>query len=191
MVLAHTVQQSKIAPIKEVSVGEDFGWRLVNPARVKELVDAFLRDEYGVTSLLEKLAQFHVCGVGQKSSDGNWALMDGKHAFTALLEISALYDSEEGREKHEWSPKLVDALEQGGDVSVVNFKDSDADAIRAYVVTMHNQESNKFKTAALQDMAEVAKRFQKNGSRGRVARGVEKGSTRITARAAGCTSTGW
>ena len=163
-----------------MSVTADSGWRDVSDSRVAELIDTFVKQGlYGVGILRRpQVVQIH----GQLlnfASDGNMMLLDGKHTFTALRHVAAIYAAatagadataeppEGGGDALEFTPLLVKAITDGVEVDIVEFVEDDEDLRVAYCTAAHDEASNKFKPSSIKDLVAVALRYQRKAPDGK------------------------
>ena len=90
------------------------------------------------------------------AADGRRKIADGKHTFAALREVERMVKADPEKE---WQAALLDALEQGVDVQVVNFED--VDQLFIWTVAAHDVENNRFKATSLKDLVATVERFRK------------------------------
>ena len=141
----------------------DSGWRKIDERRVKELHETFLQGDYGLNiqrkPALVKFA--HESTDHAVCSDGKARLADGKHTFTAMSRIWAVFRENKGEvpDGQEWSPALVDALQTGVDVMIAEYEDEDH--AQFHNVAARDAENNKFQATPMRDLCEVAWKRQK------------------------------
>ncbi len=84
------VQDNVRMKVEDVSFGTGIGWRDVDPKRTAELKKMFIDGLFGVNILKRPM----ILGKHEKiatAPDGNAAILDGTHTFTALAELPVLY----------------------------------------------------------------------------------------------------
>ena len=168
------VQDNVRVKIEDVSFGKASGWRDVDPKRTAELKKDFSNGLFGVNILKRPM----ILGKHEKiatAPDGNASILDGKHTFTALAELSVLYKAamaaaddgpatagnEDVADDTTWSPLLIAAITEGVPCDVVQFEDvDDADAPIAYCVAAHDDAANKYKPSSVRDAVGVANRYK-------------------------------
>jgi len=103
------LEESRLIAIEDVCLGEDSGWRRVDPKRVSDLKQRFLDGEYG-RNVLRKPSIIQVSGHDKKGMDGRVILCDGKHTFCALKDLHDKYkqEAQPGDVDVEWSPSELD-----------------------------------------------------------------------------------
>ena len=140
----------------------DSGWRKVDERRVKQLYDTFMAGDYGLNILRKpSLVKFAHEENTAMCGDGRSRLADGKHTFTAMGRILAAFKADRDSEEPqvEWSVPLVDALENGVDVMIVEY--TDEDHIQLHNVAAHDADHNKFCPTSMRDLCETAWKHQK------------------------------
>ena len=157
--------------LEDISIADDSGWRPIDDTRVAELKNAFLRGEYG-QNLLRKPSVLLSNNVPVMSRDGLRRLADGKHTVAALQELQAQYRQAlaastkrtDGQESDDdeviYTQPLLDVLERGLVVTVLEFKEWDEDVTVAWAVSIHDTDVNKFKASSLKDFVSVAHRYK-------------------------------
>ena len=157
-----TTCPSTFVQIDEISLEEDSGWRPIDPRRVQELKDAFLRGEYG-QGLLRKPSLLWFAGKGKLSSNGAPRLADGKATFAALAELKTEYKKHvehASLEEDTYTETLIAAFVDGVDCSAIEFEDDDDCLVLAWATGMHDLESNKYKASSLKNIVDVAMKFR-------------------------------
>ena len=87
------LEESRLIAIEDVCLGEDRGWRRVDPKRVSDLKQKFTDGEYG-RNILRKPSIIQVPGHDKKGTDGRIILCDGKHTVCALKDLHDKYQQE-------------------------------------------------------------------------------------------------
>ena len=118
----------------------------------------FLGGDYGLNILRKpSLVKFaHEEGTAM-CGDGLSRLADGKHTFAALRHIHEVFKEDQSKpegDQRQWSAPLLDALENGVDVQVVEYTDDDH--IRLHNVAAHDADHNKFCPTSMRDLCETA-----------------------------------
>ena len=150
----------EVIDIMDVDLTDESGWRPINADRVDELLQEFLKGNYGLNVLKDPMLRAKD-GVVRQSKNIKSLLADGKHKFKALQEAKALYDDPAEHEKYEWTDLLVAAFENGVRATLAEFPDDDPDMICAYQTAAHDESANKALWSDLKDFAKVAKTWQK------------------------------
>ena len=70
-------------------------------------------------------------------------------------------DEEDSFAEAPWTESLIMALNDGVDVSVIEFDDYDEDVVIAWAAGLHDIDSNKYKASSLKDLCEVVQRYRK------------------------------
>ena len=85
-----TLEERKRFKIADVSISDASGWRDVDARRVKELKTDFLAGLFGVNILKRPMI---LCKHGKVclAPDGNAMILDGKHTFKAIGELTVTY----------------------------------------------------------------------------------------------------
>ena len=155
-VAPRTLQENTTISLDDISVGPDSGWRDIDPTRVTELQTIFEGGEYGET-LLRKPSILAQSGQPLRCKDGLLKLGDGKHTIQALLALRA---SSQPSKLAEYTEALVTALTIGVQVSIIEFENWDDDVTLAWAVSVHDENSNRFKPTSMQNLVAVAMRFK-------------------------------
>ena len=150
------VQASFIIKLEEISVASDSGWREFDQRRVAELVATFEQGEYK-QNIMSKPAVLSFSGRPVLASDGLRKLADGKHTIMALKECLQKYDP---LSEDQFTDALVKDLDEGVDVSVIEFEEDSDDLLFAWAAAAHDVDSNKYKPSAVKDIVGVATRFK-------------------------------
>ena len=151
-----------LVAISEISLEEDSGWRPIDPNRVRELKDAFVRGEYG-QNLLRKPSLLWFSGAPKLSTNGLGRLADGKATFAALKELQIEYQQhleKDTLEDDTYSETLIRAFTDGVDVMAIEFEDDDDCLVLAWATGAHDLESNKYKASSLKDIVSVAQKYR-------------------------------
>ena len=162
--MAPEVCAEHLVDIDEVSLEEDSGWRAIDPARVQELKDAFMRGEYGQNILRKPSLLFWQGAPKISAKDGKILLADGKATFAALkalrTEYHSLEESEEPLEEDAYSETLVRAFTDGVDCAGIEWDDDDDCLVLAWATHAHDLESNKYKATSLKNLVSVALKYK-------------------------------
>ncbi len=160
--LPSVLSESERVPLNEISTADDSGWRALNALKVQEKKHSFLKEGNFNRGVLGKVKLLKHDGRWVRCSDGLTKVGDGKKTVAALKEIKVIWDDEVQREAESWTTALIDVMEHGLDISVLEFPHNDHKQVMAHFVVAHDANINGIQYASVKDMADLANEFKKN-----------------------------
>lgn len=156
--MAPRVIDTCVVNIKEVSIGEDSGWRPENASRVANLCARFKGGEYGMGVLAIPSIRLNqesrpMLGV----VDGCYRLSNGKATLAALKILLEEWENEGSKEAcPSWATgRLLEAFQEGIRVDRIKFSSDEDDLNIAWWALMHDEELLNLKKTSLKDKIRV------------------------------------
>ncbi len=157
-IIAETLKVS----VGNVSTESDSGWRGADARRVEELIEMFVRGDFGLVSAKPSVLMQSTDNKPVLAGDGLIKLADGKHTFAALKEVQLRITEDQQKpeeERHTWSAMLLDALTNGVEVKGVEF--AEQEYVQAFNVWAHDVDNNTCRPTSMQSMVETVRRLMR------------------------------
>jgi hypothetical protein len=160
--LPKVISESERVPLMDISLADDSGWRALNMSKMQEKVHSFLKEGDFNRGVLGKVNLLKYDGQWVRASDGLIKIGDGRKTVAALKEIKVIWDDEAQRDAESWTAPLTDVMENGLDVSVLEFPQADHKLVLAHFAVAHEDATNTYQKTSVKDMAELANEFRKS-----------------------------
>ncbi len=95
-----------------------------------------------------------------RCADGYLKIFDGKTTVAAMQELKAIWEDDDLRNLHTWSPALISVMQDGIDCEVVEISYNDPKEVLAYNVLAHDDSMNVYAKTTVKDMVELAREYQ-------------------------------
>ena len=155
------ISESERVPLGDISIADGSGWRALNVVGVKEKVHSFLKEGDFNRGVFGKVKLLKNDGQWVRVADGRIKIGDGRKTVAALRDIKVIWDDAALRDAESWTEPLIDVMENGLDVSVLEFPYNDHKQMLAYFVVAHDETTNTLQKTSVKDMADLANEFQK------------------------------
>ena len=154
------ISESERVLLGDISIADGSGWRALNVLNVKEKVHSFLKEGNFNCGVLGKVKLLKNDGQWVRVADGRIKIGDGRKTVAALRDIKVIWDDAALRDAESWTEPLIDVMENGLDVSVLEFPYNDHKQMLAYFVVAHDETTNTLQKTSVKDMADLANEFK-------------------------------
>ena len=156
------ISESERVPLKDISIADGSGWRAIHTTSVHEKVRSFLKDGNFNCGVMSKVKLLQQDGAWARVADGLIKIGDGRKTVAALQEIKVIWDDDATRDAETWTDALITVMEEGLDVTVLEFPYNDQKQILAYYVVAHEESTNTLQKTSVKNMADLANEFKKS-----------------------------
>ena len=156
------ISESERVPLKDISIADGSGWRGLNTLGVTEKVRSFLKEGNFNRGVFGKVQLLQHDGQWARVADGLIKIGDGRKTVAALQEIKVIWDDDATRDAETWTDALITVMEEGLDVTVLEFPYNDQKQILAYYVVAHEESTNTLQKTSVKNMADLANEFKKS-----------------------------